>query len=61
MYLANLAVSKNRLMNCNDTIYVKSEMSADNFEWLEKYNSLTEDKKLAISFNSDLGKPFEPK
>lgn len=49
------------LIRYNGATYVKSEMSEDNLKWLEKYNSLTEDEKLAISFTPDLGEPFEPK
>lgn len=46
------------LIRYNEETYVKSKLTAENIEWLEMYNSLTDDEKDVISFVPDLGEPF---
>ena len=46
------------LIRYNGKTYVKSKLTAENLEWLEAYNGLTDDEKMATSFTQDLGKPF---
>ena len=48
------------LIRYNGETYVKSKLTLENIEWLEKYNSLTDDEKMTISFTPDLGEPFKP-
>lgn len=48
------------LIRYNGDTFVKSNLSEETIEWLEMYNSLTEDEQLAISFSPDLGKAFKP-
>ncbi|MEM1485055.1 hypothetical protein V6615_09260 [Oscillospiraceae bacterium PP1C4] len=47
------------LIRYNENTYVKSELPKETVEWLQYYNSLTEDEKMAISFSPDLGEPFD--